>query len=228
MSNQSPNSTTSLHVQAYHTMRDAIMRGEYSANQRLIEADLARSLGVSRTPLREALRLLENEGIVLHSRHRGWVVCAITSDDIQQIFEIKLLLEPYASGRAAELATDEERKELLDIVARLADAERREDTRAWLDYDRDYHDLIFSCARNERLRQTLHSLNDQWFRLRIGNLGMTMRMEDSLDEHHKIAQLIVEGDGVAAAEVTREHLMRVLASVEAVMSSLSLLSGDGV
>lgn len=220
--------TTSLHTKAYKTLREAILKGEYSPNQRLIEADLARSLGVSRTPLREALRLLENEGIVLHSRHRGWVVVSITADDIRQIFEIKFLLESYASGRAAELATDEERKELLDIVDRLADAEQRRDTRAWLKYDREYHDLIFACTRNERLKQTLHGLNDQWFRLRIGILGMTRRMEDSLDEHRKIAELIAAGDGDAAAEVTREHLTRVLGSVEAVLNSLLVLRGEGV
>jgi len=216
------------HMKAFEAIKSAILAGEFSANQRLVETELARWLGLSRTPVREALRLLENLGIVDHNAGKGWVVCPITLQDIREIFEVKLVLEPFAAARAAELATAEERQSIQDMVDLLAQDQKDGNVESWLLHDLAFHELLFDCTRNERLKQTLLGLNDQWYRLRVAIVGMARRMSDSISEHRDIGECIAQGDGPRAKQVTLDHLTGVLASIEDVFRGLSVFRSTGL
>ena len=218
----------SLHRKAYDALKAAVQIGELRANQRLLETELAGQLGLSRTPVREALRLLENEGVVEHTPGKGWKVSPISLRDIHEIFEVKLVLEPYVSERAAALATPEERADLLAIVDRMTEAERLGDIESWLRQDEAFHALLFSLARNVRLTQTLMGLNGQWYRVRAGVIGMTRRMKESLQEHRDVAECVARGNPEEARRISKEHLERVLESIESVYRGLQHFRTEGL
>jgi len=219
---------TSSHLIAYVRIKSKLLNGEFQANQRLTDSELAEQVGLSRTPVREALRLLENDGLVEYSHGKGWIVCAITPTAIREIFEIKLRLESHAAALAAERAISDERLVLVQTMERMAAAERAGDTHTWIEQDRILHDHLLTAAHNGRMKQTIVGLNDQWYRLRIGITGMTRRMSDSLLEHRAIVDCVVNGDAEGASRATHAHLSAVLVSVEEVLNSLLRFKSEGL
>ncbi len=222
-------STTTLTNKAYDFIKSAIFNMELRPGQPLMDNDLAQRIQVSRTPIREALRRLETERLVVHDPHKGWKVCSLSLDDIQQIFDLKESLEGLAARRAVERISRKDAQKLLRIVDGMEEASRSRDHQAWVALDVQYHEIIFRASGNERLKQIVNNLNDQWRRLRLGHLAVEGRIERSSEEHRCIAEAIALHDGDRAEAMMRQHLENLKRSLISLLENMVLpLVGERV
>lgn len=205
--------TSGLHLEAYRKIKQDLLN-RMAPIEPISEAQIAQRLGLSRTPVREALRLLEREGLVTFRPRIGWKLTLLTEEDIREIFELKLLLEPAAAANAAQKATAEERQRLLDIVEQMAVAVKKGDNDRWLNLDVEFHNVLLSASRNKRLRQVIDNLNEQWWRINVGVLALKMRTEESYKEHIEIAQAVDRGDADTAKQKMMDHLLIVKKSLQ--------------
>lgn len=187
-------------------IRDAIINGTLKPRERLMEIQLAEELGVSRTPIREALRKLELEGFIVMIPRKGAFVADMTFKDIADIFEIRAALEGLAAGLAAERITDEELEKMERHLVEKADAIARGDMERLVEVDTEFHESIYKASRNDRLQGIINNLREQIQRFRATSLAYPGRMKQSLDEHRAIVEAIHARDAALARQVTQEHI----------------------
>ena len=187
-------------------IRDAIINGTLKPRERLMEIQMAEELGVSRTPIREALRKLELEGFIVMIPRKGAFVADMTFKDIADIFEIRAALEGLAAALAAERITDEELEKMERHLVEKADAIAHGDMERLVEVDTDFHESIYKASRNDRLQGIINNLREQIQRFRATSLAYPGRMKQSLDEHRAIVEAIHARDAALARQVTQEHI----------------------
>lgn len=217
--------TSGLHIEAYRKIKQNLL-SRSALHEPISEAQIASKLGLSRTPVREALRLLEREGLVTFRPRVGWKLSLLTEDDIDEIFELKLLLEPAAAANAARNASPADRQRLLTIVDQMAAAVHQGDNDRWLNLDVEFHQVLLTISGNRRLRQVIDNLNDQWWRINVGVLALKMRTEQSYKEHVAIAQAIDAGNAEKARQEITEHLLIVKQSLLAALENVFALQKE--
>ncbi|HYF92562.1 MAG TPA: GntR family transcriptional regulator [Symbiobacteriaceae bacterium] len=210
----------SLVDKAYDHVKTQILTMVYRPGQLLSEPKIAEELGISRTPVREAIRRLMSEGLVNWIPGQGKVVYILSLKDLEEIFEVKESLEALAAGAAAANRTDEDAKELQQISAEMEAAAVVGDVKAWLDADTRYHDLVFDLSGKPRVRQIIANLNEQWHRLRLGLVALELRMLVSVQEHRRVTEAIVAGDREAAATAMADHLKSLQSTVMSLAKNL--------
>lgn len=188
----------------YSHLRDTILSGRYGYGRRLTEVEVARDLGVSRTPVREAFRNLELEGLVQYESRRGVRVTYLGADDMVEIYSVMVALEGMAAGLAARNIQAHERRELLELLERMEAAMDAPDPELAAGYHRAFNDLIFRAARNKRL----YDLINRYIAYieRIQTLSWPRRSDTIRREHRAIAEAIVAGDAAEAERRMREHV----------------------
>jgi DNA-binding GntR family transcriptional regulator len=154
-------SRRSLSDDVVDRLRSAIVRGTFAPGQRLSEVALAEAFSVSRGPIREALTVLEREGLLKVERHRGAWVTLLSRQDIDEIYELRLALERLAMERAARLASSEDCDAMAEVIELLRDAVERKDVFDTVALDVRFHDLIYRAARHDRLYQSWALLRPQ-------------------------------------------------------------------
>ena len=174
----------------FNTLRQAILKGELKPGERLMEIALAEKLGVSRTPIREAMRKLELEGLVVMIPRRGAQVANITEKDLNDVLEVRITLENMAIEKACANMTDADIRKL----EQAAEA------------DVNFHEVIYEAADNKRLMQVLNNLREQIYRYRVEYLKEDESRNRLVKEHEKITRAIKERDVKAAQELSFEHL----------------------
>jgi len=187
-------------------IREAIIDGVLKPGERLMEIQLAEELGVSRTPIREALRKLELEGFIVMVPRKGAYVSDISLKDIAEVFEIRTALEGLAAGLAAERITDEELDEIERLLAEKADAIAKKDVDKLIEVDSRFHEAIYRGSRNTRLASIINNLREQIQRYRATSLSFPGRMKQSLEEHRDIVEAIQSRDVQLARKVAQEHI----------------------
>jgi len=187
-------------------IREAIINGTLKPRERLMEIQLAEELGVSRTPIREALRKLELEGFIVMVPRKGAYVADISFKDIADVFEIRAALEALAAGLAAERITDEELEEMERLVAEKAESIANQDMEKLIKVDTLFHEAIYKASRNQRLTSIISNLREQIQRYRTTSLSYPGRMQRSLEEHRSIVEAIQSRDPQIAQQVAREHI----------------------
>lgn len=195
---------------AYATVREGILCGTYAAGTRLTELDLAQAAGVSRTPIREALRRLHAEGLVEFEPNHGAVVAAFELEDAEEIFELRALLEPISARRAAERATPAIVAELRELAQQqIAESTRR--AAGFLsrigDLNDRFHRSIQRAADSPRLAKTLSGLIEAPLILRTFANYSPAELQRSADQHVELVQAIEAGDGMWAHSVMRTHIL---------------------
>ncbi len=196
------------HKQSSHelvaaVLREAITSGVLSANQPLPQDEIASQLRVSHIPVREALRQLQSEGLVSYQANRGATVTALTTEEIEEIYEIRGILESAAIRRAAprlSRATLEEASRTLDA------AERATESSVWGALDVDFHRLVYALDDRPRMDELITGLLrrvDRYWTLH----GLMLRHRDTFDrEHRAILGALIDRDGEVAAHILEEHL----------------------
>ena len=192
-------------------LRGAIVSGDLPAKTRLMEPELARRLGVSRTPLREAIRQLEAEGFLSTIPRMGTFVAEVTARDLEDVYAIRAVLEGLAARQAAEQTDETSAAALRSLLAELA--LKTADYREYHEAAGRFHDAILAASGNQPLQAMYHTLTHQVARLRTLSLAVAQRPEITLREHRRIASAILRGRGPEAERLMRSHVEGALAIV---------------
>ena len=190
----------------FNTLREAILRGDLEPGERLMEIALANRLGVSRTPIREAIRKLELEGLVVMIPRKGAHVASNTKKDLQDVLEVRTSLEILAAKLACERMDDQQRENLYQALEHFKDVLKTKDVTAIAGADVDFHDVIFASTQNARLVQILNNLREQMYRYRLEYLKDFSSHERLLQEHRALAAAIEAKDQELAAAIVRAHI----------------------
>ncbi|HOA55061.1 MAG: GntR family transcriptional regulator [Clostridiaceae bacterium] len=198
--------SNSLHSRVYNRIRNDILNGVYEPGESLVELKLSEELGVSRTPVREALRQLELEGLVQSVPNKGATVRGVTEQDIQDIYTIRMLIEGLAARWAAEKITPEELEELKEAV----DLEEFYTTKSnygnLLRFDTRFHDIIFKASKSKPLMYTLSTFHRYVQKARRVSMSSPERAAEVLQEHKAILQAIIDRDADRAEKLMTEHV----------------------
>ena len=220
------NGTTTLQQKAYHFIKEKIMNRQLKAGSCLTDARVAAELGMSRTPVREAFRLLEYEGFLSSCARRGWQVYCLSLKDIREIFDIKETLESMLARKAAECEDDRKRGQLKRIMGRMKKSAVTNDHEAWRKADVELHDVLLAMSGNGRASRVICDLNDQWYRVRLGLMATQGRLERSTREHEAVVEKILAGDGSGAERHMRSHLHNLRAELERLLLHVILPYAD--
>ena len=195
---------------AYTIVRDGILLGTYAAGSRLTEQEVVQASGVSRTPVREALRRLHAEGLVNFEPNRGAVVALFELSDAEEIFELRALLEPISARRAAERAAPATLAALRSLAERqLAEATRREPGHLVRigELNDQFHRLIQTAAQSPRLAKTSAGLIEAPLILRTFGQYTRAELQRSADQHLELVQAFEARDPVWAHSIMRAHIL---------------------
>ena len=190
----------------FNTLRQAILKGELAPGERLMEIQLAQKLGVSRTPIREAIRKLELEGLVLMIPRRGAEVARISEKSLKDVLEVRRSLEELAIELACQRMTEEDMQALEEAQKAFKAAIDQGDAMKIAETDEAYHDVIYHSTRNKRLVQILNNLREQMYRYRLEYLKDTQSHDRLVEEHQKIVNAIIEKNKEEAVRLIQEHI----------------------
>jgi DNA-binding GntR family transcriptional regulator len=198
-----------LQEQVYEYLREQILFGGLAPGQRLIEERLCEETGVSRSPIREAIRRLEKDGLVVVQAQGGVTVYQPTLDDFTSLFECRLHLEPAAARFAAERRTEEELADLQELLARMADIARESDARRTHELHFAFHQRVAEASKNPYMAKIMNDLKVliSFYRNAILQVH-PQRPETVIAEHAAILDAIRRRDGDAAAASMAEHITR--------------------
>lgn len=188
------------------TLREAIRTGILQPGERLMEIQLAEELGVSRTPVREAIRKLELEGYVIMMPRRGTYVANLSIRDVNEVFEIRTTLDSLASGLAAERITDEELERLERLLVLIGEYIEQNDMDKIVETDMEFHDILYQASRNTRLVGIISNLREQLTRFRSTSMSYPGRLKETLEEHSRIVEAIADGNVELAQKAAEEHM----------------------
>lgn len=190
----------------FENLRTAILEGKLKSGQRLMEVQLAEQLGVSRTPIREAIRKLELEGLVIMLPRKGAYVADMSFKDLIDVLEIRASLEGLAASLASERRRDEDIMVLEKISIEFEESVKNGDIEAVLKKDVEFHERIFSLANNKKLYQLINSLWEQVHRFRVTYVSDYEASLSLVEEHNKILQAIKNGNCELAKKYATDHI----------------------
>ena len=190
----------------YEELKRQIMVGEIAPGTRMMEVELAEEMGVSRTPVREAIRKLEKEGLVTIEPRRGAYASDISAKDMVDILEVRQDLEGMAAGIAAQKITDEGRIELENIARKYKDSVDREDIEEIIKNDEAFHKYIVSLSGNKTLIKMVSQVQELALRFRYIYYEDFSRFKNQPSEHQAIVDAIAGGDVAGARKYAEEHL----------------------
>lgn len=189
------------------TLREAILQGKLEPGERLMEIALANQLGVSRTPIREAIRKLEIEGLVINTPRRGAVVAEITLKDLRDVLEVRRNLENLAVKLACEKANEQDIRELKELHRSFISTLKNEDLTEVAQADVKFHDKIYEITDNKRLIQILSNLREQMYRYRFEYIKDEIHRRVLVDEHAMIIEGIENKDVDKAKKYMEIHII---------------------
>ncbi len=207
----------SLHSYVFNYIRDAILNGRYKPGDALVETRLADELGVSRTPIREAIRQLELEGLVISIPNKGVVVSGVSQQDIDDIYTIRSMLEGLAARWAAQRIDEPNLKELEEIVELMEYYTKKNDFEQLTQLDTRFHGVIYEACASKVLKHLLDNLLRYVERARRGSLKVPMRANQSFNEHKSIFEAIMKRNAAEAERLMAEHIARAILNLHSLM-----------
>lgn len=191
----------------FEALREAIINGTLKPGERLMEVTLAEELGVSRTPVREAIRKLELEKLVIMVPRKGAYVADVSKRDVAEVFEIRRALEGLAAQLAADRISDDHLESLERYLVKIADAIEKGDVEQFVSIDMSFHEELYQASGNERLGQMINNLREYIQRYRSTSLAHPGRMKQALVEHRKVVEAIGNRDPNLAKKLAEEHIV---------------------
>ena len=188
------------------TLREAIRDGILEPGERLMEIQIAEELGVSRTPVREAIRKLELEGYVVMLPRRGTYVANLSIKDINEVYEIRASIDALAAGLAAERITDDELEQMERMLVATVEAFEKGNMDRVVEYDTKFHDVPYCASRNDRLVGIINNLREQLTRFRSISMAYPGRMKKTMEEHGRMVEAIAQRDVELAQQLARQHM----------------------
>ncbi|MBA4392721.1 MAG: GntR family transcriptional regulator, partial [Desulfobacca sp.] len=189
-----------IRKKVYAYVREQIMSGRIAPNQRLIETKIAQEIGTSRTPVREALHNLEIEGLIRSIPRIGYQVKEISKQEVEEICEIRSVIEGLAARWAMEKASAKAVKELKNNISLTVTLVSKGEIRAFIDLDAQFHEIIARCSGSTRLLELSYALRGHMLRYRVQSIFSEETVRQALEGHQRILKAIEKED---SAEVTR-------------------------
>ncbi|SRR5690606_1865322 len=200
---------TRLREQVMDALRAAIVSGEMKAGETYSAPTLAERFGVSATPVREAMLDLANLGLIRIVPNKGFQVVRITDEELDEITEVRLLLEPSAAAKAARRATAQDVAELTELASKVVDAAREGDLIAHVEADRAFHGRLLALGGNRQLVDIVYDLRDRTRLYGLASLAKHGDLTETVEEHLTMCELVAAGDSDALADLVRTHIGRV-------------------
>lgn len=204
----------SLRGKVYETIREDILSGRYKQNTELKEAAIGAELGVSRTPVREALRQLELEGLVNIIPNRGAYVNMITAKDVQDIYVLRSMLEGLCARWATEYITQDQLDDLEETLCLSEYHTKKNNYEKLWELDSQFHEQLYSAANSRILNHILSDFHDYVKRVRRATIASEGRSVKSTEEHRAIFEAIRDKDAIRAEELARQHVKRTIESIQ--------------
>lgn len=191
----------------FNTLREAILKGELKPGERLMELQLASKLGVSRTPIREAIRMLELEGLAVTVPRKGAEVAKMTEKDMEDVLQIRKALDELAVGLACDNITEEELERLQIVLKNFENSTREHNVKKVAQADVEFHDVIYRAANNPKLVNMLNNLREQMYRYRVEYLKNESIYPTLVNEHEKIFEGLRRKDRKEVIRVMSNHVV---------------------
>ncbi|MDD6194582.1 MAG: GntR family transcriptional regulator [Lachnospiraceae bacterium] len=211
------NSYLPLRDVVFNTLRNAILRGDMKPGERLMEMHLANKLGVSRTPVREAIRMLEQEGLAVTIPRKGAQVAKMTEKDLQDVLEIRDSLDELAVSMACERMTEEQLKELKSAMKDFELATKGRNVRKICEADEAFHNVIYKMADNPKLETIVNNLREQMYRYRYEYIKGNSIYSQLVQEHAAIIEGFERKDAEYVKKIMHTHLENQIEAVRRVI-----------
>lgn len=205
---------SSLRGKVFSKIREAILEGEYKQGDALRESAIAKELGVSRTPVREAIRQLELEGLVESIPNKETVVAGISDQDVQDIFLIRSKLEGIVGSKAAEHITDSQLEEMEEILALTKFYIEKNDLNQLKQLDHRFHDIIYLATESKILNHVLSDFHHYIQRARKASIATPGRAKKVLEEHQNIYEALKVRDAVKCADLIDQHIQNAVKNMK--------------
>ncbi|MDK2820131.1 MAG: hypothetical protein PWP31_96 [Clostridia bacterium] len=192
--------------EAYYALREAILTGALEPGTRLVERKVAKQLGVSRTPVREAIRRLEIEGLVEHLPKRGVVVSWMSDKEAGEVYNIRAVLEGLAARLAAKNIKPTQQVKLMDLVNDMEEAYKENDSCQLQRLHIKFNEIIYEAANSSRLHHLINNLVDYIVGFTKVSYNVPGRVEEDIKEHRELAEAIVNRDIDKAEKMARKHI----------------------
>ena len=212
---------------AYDEIKENILSMKIKPGESVSEMILSNQLGISRTPVREAIKKLEHEGLIV-SENRRKKVYVLTIREINEIFDLKKAIEGSIARIAVERGSEKHRPEIESSLKKMTDfaekdlndsSQKHQLMDEWLEIDREFHAILFEMAENNKAEQFIDNLNFQWHRLKMGLLVMEGRLIRNIKEHQKLAEAVIHGDALKAEKIMTDHLEELRKTLTDIMTA---------
>jgi DNA-binding GntR family transcriptional regulator len=207
-----------LSEEAYDQLRSAILGGQLAPGSRIVEADLARQMRISRSPVREAVRKLEHEGLVEYLPRRGTVVSGLSREDVADAYQLRAHLEAYGARLAATRATELDLARMIDLVTRMREFAAAEDLDGLVAADVEFHRELCRISGSRRLLQAWETLNPARWTMISGLRVSDLSLEQIAERHRPIVAALESRKPENAERIVRSHILqlgeRVLAGLD--------------
>ena len=198
----------SLGEHVFESLKHSIVRGKISSGEWLVESHIAETLGISRTPVREAIHKLEREGLIERQPRGGFTVLGLERDDIEETFGIRSVLEGYAARLAAVKHNAQELEQLENKIDEFQNALDRKKMSLLPAINTEFHDLLYGLSKSPKLINMINGLRDQIYRYRQMILKERKFASTSNQDHKKMIKYIRRRDAEGAERLVREHILR--------------------
>lgn len=201
----------------FNTLREAILKGDLKPGERLMELQLASKLGVSRTPIREAIRMLEQEGLAVTTPRKGAEVAKMTLKDMEDVLEIRDALDELAVRIACQKISDEQLKQLEDMKELFEKSTQTGNVKKIAEADVTFHDVIYEATGNPKLVTLLNNLREQVYRYRVEYIKDPKNYPTLIAEHEAILESLKTRDVKNAVEAMHVHVANQAEAVKTVI-----------
>lgn len=214
-----------LHMNAYlplrdvvfNTLREAILKGDLQPGERLMELQLAAKLGVSRTPIREAIRMLEQEGLAVTIPRKGAEVAKMTEKDMEDVLQIRDVLDELAASIACEKISGEQLEELRQTMHEFEESIKTGGIKRIAEVDVRFHDIIYQSTGNPKLVSILSNLREQMYRYRVEYLKDQKNYPVLVREHSEIVKGLSEKNKEKVTAAMHNHVRNQAAAVKEII-----------
>ena len=201
----------------FNTLREAILKGELKPGERLMELQLAAKLGVSRTPIREAIRMLEQEGLAVTIPRKGAEVAKMTEKDMEDVLQIREALDELAAKIACEQISEEQLEELVATMHEFEESTKTDNVKKIAEADGKFHDIIYQSTGNPKLVNMLNNLREQMYRYRVEYLKDENNYPTLMKEHKDIVEGLVRKNKTQVTETMHQHVKNQAVAVKAMI-----------
>ena len=201
----------------FNTLREAILKGDLKPGERLMELQLASKLGVSRTPIREAIRMLEQEGLAVTTPRKGAEVAKMTLKDMEDVLEIRDALDELAVRIACQKISDEQLKQLEDMKELFEKSTQTGNVKKIAEADVTFHDVIYEATGNPKLVTLLNNLREQVYRYRVEYIKDPKNYPTLIAEHEAILESLKNRDVKNSVEAMHVHVANQAEAVKTVI-----------